>query len=770
MAKYIDIMTRSAEYSVIGKSLPRVDGVVKAKGQQVYTDDMVLPRMLYGKILRSYLPHARILSIDTSKAERLPGVKAVITGKDTLGVKFGLWRLFPEQMDEQGLATDKVRFIGDAVAAVAAIDEDIAEEALDLIEVDYEELPAVFDPIEAMKEGAPRIHDNVEYNTSVVRNIEFGDVEEGFRQSDYIREDRFSTQATIHAQMERNVAIASFDPSGKLTMWASIQSPYFLQGLLAMALGMREGDIRVIKPCVGGGFGGKIELFPAHFCAALLSKKTQRPVRIQYTREEDLSTTRTRHPVISNLKSGFKKDGTLVARQCQLIFDGGAFNSMGPTAAFLAGFFSSMPYRFSHYKYDGYHVYTNKVPAGAMRGLGAPQAFFGSECQIDMIADQLGVDPVELRLKNALQPYGEVPRVTRITSCGLSECIEKAAERTGWREKRGKLPDGHGIGMACYMFYCGGIWNFFNTPYAYSAATVQANIDGTVNLYTQASDIGQGSDTVLCQILAEELGVRMEDIRKTVADTEVCPVELGAWASRTTFMAGHAILEAAREVKNQLFEVAAQKLEIGVVHALEAKDGRIHVKGRPEKGITFAEAATAAQRAKGGLPVIGRGSYSPRGKGLAPSVYSFGAQVAEVEVDKETGKVTVRKITTAHDIGMPINPMSVEGQLEGSIHIGQGYALSEELVSDGGKILNPSLVDYKMPKATEMPEIEVIEIRTDEPEAPFGAKEAGEGLVSPTLPAIANAIYDAIGVRMTDPPFTPEKVLRAIKEKEKSQK
>ncbi len=769
-ANYVDTLTLPGEYSVVGKSVPRVDGAVKANGEAKYVDDMVLPRMLYGKLLRSPVPHARILNIDVTRAERLPGVKAVVVGKDTLGIKYGMWRLYPNLMDEHALAMDKVRFIGDEVAAVAAMDEDTAEEALDLIKVEYEELPAVFDPLEAMTEGAIQIHDNVEHNTSVTRNIGFGDVEEGFRQSDYIREDRFSTQTVIHAYMEPNASLASFDPSGRLTIWASTQSPYMLQSLLAMTLGMREGDIRVIKPHVGGGFGGKHEMLSLHYCSALLSRKTQRPVKITHTRKEELTATRTRHAIIAELKTGVKKDGTLLARKCKIIFDGGAYNSMGPTAVFLAGFHAVMPYRFSHYQYDGYHVYTNKPASGAMRGLGIPQAFFVSESQMDIIADELGIDPVELRLKNALQPGEVIPGLTSISSCGLRECIEKVAQSTRWREKRGQLPNGRGIGIACYDFMTGAIWNFFNTQLAYSAATVQANADGTVNLYTLAADIGQGADTALSQILAEELGVRMEDIRRTVADTEVCPVDLGAWGSRTTFMAGHAVVEAAREVKRQLFEAAAQKLEIGVVHELEAKDRRIYVKGRPERGISFAEAVAAAQRAKGGMPTIGRGSYTPRGKGMMPSVYSFGAQAAEVEVDRETGLVKVLKVTSAHDCGMPINPMAVEGQLQGSIHMGLGYALTEQVAVDRGKNLNSSFLDYKMPSAVDMPEVETIEVRTDEPEAPFGAKEASEGLLSPTAPAIANAIYDAIGVRIKDLPITPEKLLKALREKEKSQK
>lgn len=759
------------DYSIVGKPVDRVDGPVKATGEAKYTDDMILPRMLYGKILRSPLAHASILNIDTSRAQRLPGVKAVITGKDTLGIKFGNWRTFPELMDELPLAIDKVRFIGDEIAAVAAIDKDTAEEALKLIKVEYEELPAVFDPMEAIKEGAPKIHDNVERNISVTRKIEWGNVEEGFKKSSHIREDKFFPNAVNHAYLEPNSALASFEPSGRLTLWTSTQVPYMVKCLLAMTLGLRENDVRVIKPYVGGGFGGKMELTHAQFCSAFLSMKTGRPVKITYTRKEEFAFGRRRHPMIMELKTGVKKDGTLMAKQCRIHLDGGAYNSLGPTATFLAGMFSIIPYSYPNYKYDGYRIYTNKPPSGAMRGFGAPQAVFATESQMDMIAEDLGIDPIELRLKNAMQPGEKIPGLASVGSCGFTECINKVAEQTGWKEKRGKLPDGHGIGIGCYGFLCGGVFNWFNTPYPFSSAEVRANPDGTVNFFTQAADIGQGADTVLCQILAEELGIAMEDIKLTTSDTDTTPVDLGAWGSRTTFMMGNAVIEAARDIKRQLFGAVAQKLELNVIHDLEAKERRIRVKGDPKKGITFAEAVAAAQRANRGMAIIGRGSYTPRGKGLVTPALSFGAQVAEVEVDRETGVVKVNKVTTAHDCGQVINPLGVEGQLDGSIQMGLGYALSEQFHLKEGKTLNTSFLDYKIPSAIDMPdEVESIIVETNEPEGPFGAKEAAEGLVGPTAPAIANAIYDAVGFRAKELPITPEKILLAPDERQKPQR
>jgi 4-hydroxybenzoyl-CoA reductase subunit alpha len=752
------------EYSVVGKRLPRVDGAVKATGAAQYTDDMTLPGMLYGKILRSPHPHARILDVDTARAQHLPGVKAVITGKDTLGVKYGLWRLYPNLLDEYPLAMDRVRYIGDEVAAVAAIDEDIAQEALELIRVEYEELPAVFDPLEAMEDGAPQVHDGVEHNISVTRHVAFGDVEQGFQESDYVREDRFHTQVVLHAHMEPHAALASFDASGKLTLWSSTQSPYIVQVLLAMTLGMREGDIRVIKPHVGGGFGNKIELFPLEFCSALLSKRTGRPVKMTYTRAEEFIATRRRHAIIIELKTGVKKDGTLVARQCRNILDGGAYNSLGPTATFLSGFFHTLPYKFPHYKYDGYHVYTNKAPAGAMRGFGETQPYFAGETQLDRIAEELGIDPLEIRLKNACGPGYEVGRVAKVSSCGFTECLEQAAQAAGWKDRRGRMGPGKGIGMGSYAFISGGSFNWFRTPLAFSNALIKAGEDGSVSLYTGSSDIGQGSDTVMCQIVAEELGIRMEDVKITVADTETTPMDIGTWGSRVTLMAGNAVLAAARDLKGQVLEAAARglKTEPG---ELEVREGQIYVRGAPERKMAFSEAVVEAVKASGGKPLIGRGSYHPEGKGIVSPAFAFGVQVAEVEVDRETGQVRVLKTTTAHDCGMPINPMAVEGQLEGSVHMGLGQTLYEQEVTEKGRVANPSFLDYQMATAPDMPQIEMIEVRTDEPEGPFGAKEAGEGLVGPTVPAIANAVYDAVGVWIKELPITPEKILRALREK-----
>lgn len=751
-------------YSVVGKPVPRIDGIAKATGQAKYTFDLVLPGMLYGKILRSPHPHARILHIDTSRAERLPGVKAVITARDTLGKPYGNWRRFPELMDEYTLAVDKVRYIGEQVAALAAVDEDTAEEALDLIEVEYEPLPAVFDPREAMKDGAPLIHEGVKNNIrpAAVRHIEYGNVEQGFKESDYIREDRYYLQPVAHTAMEPHVALATSEPDGKLTIWTSTQTPSYIQWLLASTLGMKEGNIRVIKPYVGGAFGGKIELFACDFCSALLSKKSGRPVKIAYSRKEEFTTTRRKHPVFYEVKTGVTKDGTLVARQSKAILDAGAYVGMSPTACFLAGFFQVFPYRIPNFKYDGYPVYTNSSPTGAMRGFGGTQATTSSEFQMDRIAEDLGIDPAEIRLRNTVEPGWEIPDA-KVTTCGFTECVQKVVEATSWKEKRGKLPYGRGVGLAGYSFLSGGVFNWIDTKFAFSAAVIRLNPDGTADLYVGSADVGQGSDTILAQIAAEELGIPMDDIRVIAADSALTPPDLGAWGSRQTLMTGNAVKAAAANAKKQLLEVAAVILKPNIIHELECKGGKVFVKARPERALSIAEVGEAALRAHDGQAIMGRGSYTPRGVGITTPAYSFGAQVAELEVDVETGKVKMINVTTAHDCGQAINPMQVAGQLEGSIAMGQGYALTEELISARGEIVNSSFRDYKIPTAVEVPPLDSILVETYEPLGPYGAKEAGEGLVNPVAGSIRNAIYDAVGVWMDELPITAEKLLRAIK-------
>ena len=748
------------DYTVIGKDLPRVDGREKATGTALYTDDIKLPGMLHGKLLRSPVPHASIRSIDVSKARRLPGVKCVITGEDTPKVKYGNWRLFPATQDEYPLAVEKVRFIGDEVAAVAAVDQDTAAEALELIDVEYEELPAVFDVLASVRKNAPVIHVTSPNNISVDRKIAYGDINKGFAESDYVREDVFTVHPVSPAYLEPCSSLAQCGQDGRITLWTSTQTPYIVQCLLASTLGMRENDIRVIKPNVGGGFGGKMELRPWEFCAAFMAKLTGKPVKFTLTREEELTTGRRRHPMRLKSKVGFKKDGTLMAKDLHIYLDGGAYNAMGPTATFLCGNFGAMLYRYPNYRFLGQHVYTNKPPASAMRGFGAPQSLFAAESQMNMAAEALGIDPIDLRIKNAMVTGDTIPDVATVSSCGFIESLEAVREMSNWKRNRKSKKKGYGIGIGCYSFISGGVFNWFNTQYPFSAAEVKVFSDGTAHLLTMASDIGQGANTVLKQILAEELGLKMEDIRLTAADTAMTPqADLGTWGSRVTLMAGNAIRDAARQIKDALFGAVSNHFDLNVIFDLECRDGRIQAKGRPERGLAFGEAVAAVQKSNRGIPLTAKGYYTPRGKGLVTPAFSFGAQVAEVEVDRETGVVQVKKMYTAHDCGTVINPMAVEGQLEGSIHMGLGYALSEELVMEGGKTLSNTFLDYKLPTAMDMPPGESVCIETYEPEGPMGAKEAGEGLASPTAPAIAEAVYHATGYRCQDLPITPEKIL-----------
>ncbi len=755
------------KYTVINTPVHNIDGIAKITGRAEYTFDIKLPRMLYGKILRSSYPHAKILRINTKKAEKLSGVKAVVTGKDTLGVKQGIWRRFKELCDEEILARSKVRYIGEPVAAVAAVDEDTAEEALDLIEVEYEPLPGVFEPLEAIKEGAPQLHDHAERNINVTRHIEWGDVDEGFKEADHIREDWFRCSSQHHVCMETHNAVASYSPDKKLTVWTSTQSHYYIQVLLSWVLGLRENDIRVISRYTGGGFGSKFELDSAQFCSSLLSMKLFRPVKITLTREEEFMATKRRTPMFYYLRTGVKKDGTFIAKEGRVFTEGGAYTSMGATALYLTGFFQAFPYVWPSYRYDGYRVYTNTAPTSAMRGFGAPQATFCAETQIDLIADDLGIDPVEIRRKNAMYPGYEVPGQATIQSCGLSQCLDKIEN---WIQSRGKLPPNRGIGIAAYGFMSGGIFNWFDTPYAFSSAVIQINIDGKVDLYVGSQDMGQGSNTTMTMICAEELGVRVEDIRLHMGDTENCPVDLGAWGSRETLMQGNAVKMAAAEAKKQIIEVAAAKLSPNIVYDLDIKDQWIHLIARPERGLSYFDVVKEAIRGKGGQPIIARGHYTPHRKGMISPAYSFGVQAVEAEVDPETGKITLKNCVTAHDCGQVINPIGVEGQLEGAMAMAAGYGFTEDLPMDEGKILNPNLVDYKVLRATEMPETKVIEVETYEPEGPFGAKEAGEGLTNPTAGALGNAIFHATGLSIKNLPITPEKVHEALREKKKKKK
>jgi 4-hydroxybenzoyl-CoA reductase subunit alpha len=759
-----------SEQSVVGQRLPPIDSGVKATGEAQYSSDITLAQMLHGKVLRSPYPHALIKKIDVSRAERLPGVKAVITAADTFGVKYSVFspKVYPELQDKQALAVDKVRHIGDEVAAVAAVDEDSALEALELIDVDYQELDAVFEPIEATEPGAPLIHEK-ERNISWESNLDVGDVEKGFAQADHIREDRFTTQRMSHCPLETHSCVAAFDSSGRVTIWSANQAPYRIRMFLARVLKIPESKVRVIVPAQGGGFGCRAELFPHEVCSALLSQKSSRPVKIALDREEVFSATRYRHPMIIDLKTGVTREGVITSRQSRIIVDNGAYNSTGPISAQLCMTFLHGVYRVPNIKSDSLLIYTNNQPSGPMRGHGGFQARFACDSHMDMIAEDLGIDTAELMLKNAVGPDETLAHGLKISSCGLKECMGKSSSGINWKDKRRKREEHKGVGLASHAFISG----VNQDPYVCHSALVKVHEDGGISLLTGVSDCGQGCNTILSQIVAEEFGVRLEDIRFVTPDTEVTPLDRGSWSSRVTLWTGNAVKAAAADAREQLFKIIADKLEANPSD-LVAKDRLVYVAGSPEKGLPIDEAIKYAQLASEGRPIIGRGHFTQpfdhphlrSALGNQSLAYSFGSTGAEVKVDPATGRVQLLRLIISHDCGRAINPMTVEGQLQGCAVMGAGGTLTEDLIIKKGQVLSPSFLDYRMPTAVDFQEIDCAIVESFEPNGPYGAKESGEGTILSVTPAITNALYDAIGVRITDLPLTPEKVLSALEGKQ----
>jgi 4-hydroxybenzoyl-CoA reductase subunit alpha len=809
----------SSDFSIIGKSIAMVDAAGKTTGAGKYADDLSLPGMLIGKILHSPYPHARIKRIDTSRAEALDGVVAVAVGKDA-PTPYGI---LPVGHDEHALATDKVRYVGDNVACVAAVDEATAEKALELIDVEYELLPAYFDPEESMKAESDLIHDNKLHNLEKDYHHVFGDPEKGFAEADHVAEARFIANEVTHAAMEPHCTLAAFDidphtgNQGRLTVWSSTQVPYYLQHKLSLVLEMPMAQIRVIKPLVGGGFGGKSEVIPLEIIAAIAARKALAPVKITYTREEVFWAHRGRPRTIIDLKTGIKHDGRITAVKAGVVQDGGAYCSYGVVTILYSGALLGALYDIPNIQYDGFRVLTNKPVCGAMRGHGTVNVRFAFESQLDELATKAGIDPAEIRQRNLLQPPCITVNALRVQSYGLPECIEKVVERSGWRQRKGKLPRGRGLGIACSHYVSGAANSIIRSDMPHSTVNIKIDRDGGVVIYTGASDIGQGSDTMVAQIAAEVLGCSIARVKVVAADTDLTPIDIGSYSSRVTFMNGNATLRAAQDVKKQIASAAARKMtclsedlifrgdvvykkgnipptpnkatEEEVTQAGASVSGRVEgqiLRGslqqkRKEEGpkdwMTFEEAVVAAIDFHGALS--GTGSYAPplearggkhKGAGVGPSpAYSYSAQVAEVSVDEETGEVTVHKVWASHDCGRALNPISVEGQIIGSVWMGMGQALTEEMVWKDGMLMNPGLLEYRSPSAVESPEIEAIIVESIDPEGPFGAKECSEGSLAATIPAISNAIYDAVGVRLHECPFTPERVLAALRDR-KSQK
>ncbi len=757
-------MAERPELNIIGKSLPKGDAAAKVAGQTLFADDVVLPRMAYAKILRSPHPHARIRSIDVRKAAAHPGVLATLVGSE-LPVPFGI---LPVSQDEHALAPEKVRFVGDPVAAVAALDEEAAEAAGNLIEVDYEVLPPLMSVDEALARPDARIHEYGPHgNVHKEVSFDFGDVEEGFREADHVREDTFFFEGNTHLPMEQHAAVAAFGPDGKLTLWSATQTPHYVHRALAKVLEMPPAHIRVIACPNGGGFGGKSDPFSHEIVVSKLAMKTGRPVKITLTREEVFYCHRGRHPVKMWIKTGLKRDGSITAMHFRSALDGGGYGSYGVASLYYTGALQTVTYRIPRYKFEGVRVFTNKPPCGPKRGHGTPQPRYALECHIDKFCADLGLDPARWRVENTLAPGTVTANQMKVRTIGLRSCFERVIERSGWARKRGKLGPGRGLGLAGSSYLTGAGLPIYWNAMPHSGVQIKVDRGGGVAIFCGSTDIGQGSDSLLACVAAEELGIRPEDVRVVTADTDLTPVDLGSYSSRVTLMTGNAAIQAARKVREPIFAAAARKLEVPVARLLAA-DRKIWDAADPSRALRFAEAVVLAESEFGTLGAVG--SYKPpksiarwKGSGVGPSpTYSYSAAAVELSADRETGIIRIDKIWIAHDAGRALNPLLVIGQVEGSVYMGLGEALMEEQVFRKGLHRIPSMLEYKSPTTLEMPPVESILVETLDPEGPYGAKECGQGPLLPVIPAVANALFDALGVRIDEIPITPEKVLAAL--------
>lgn len=757
------------EFAIIGKPLPKVDGMAKCTGQTKFADDLNLPRMLFGRLLRSVHAHALIKRIDTTRAEKLPGVLAVVTGED-LPIKFGI---LPVSQDEETLAKDKVRYVGDPVAAVAAIDEETAERALEYVDIEYEPLPAIMTIQDALAREDVRIHEYGDGpNIHKMVSLEFGEVDEGFAEAHHVREDRFFFEGSNHLPMEQHAAVASYEADGKLTVWSATQTPHYVHRALEKVLEYPASQIRVIATPVGGGFGGKSDPFSHEIAAAKLSMLTGRPVKITCTREEVFYIHRGRHPVLMWVKTGFARDGRISAMHFKTFLDGGAYGSYGVASTYYTGALQTTTYKIPRYKFEGLRVFTNKPPCGPKRGHGTPQPRYALECHLDKVAEELKIDPVELRRRNMVEPFSTTVNYLRITSCGLQECVDKVVEASGFHQKHGRLPYGRGVGFGISAYLCGAGLPIYWNDMPQSEVQIKVDRGGGVTVYSMAIDIGQGSDSVLVFTVAEVLGIEPSDIKLVTADTDLTPIDLGSYSSRVTFMAGNAAVEAAQKLRATIFEAVAEKLKVPPAR-LMVRAKRVYDREDPARGVTWVEAIRAAEARFGLLAAVGSyrapklsGPYKGSGVGPSPA-YSYSASVVEVTCDPQTGAVVVDDVWIAHDVGRSINPILVEGQVEGSVYMALGEVLMEEQIFRRGVHKFPSILEYKSPTTLETPRMHSFIVESVDPEGPFGAKEAGQGPLLPVIPAVTNAVADALGIRIDEIPITPEKVLAGLADRRK---
>jgi len=760
---------------VIGVPRRRVDARAKVTGQTRFADDIFLPRMAHCKLLRSPHPHALIRKIDTSRALAHPGVYLVLTGKD-VPIEYGI---LPVSQDEQALCVDHVRHVGDPVAAVIAREELTAFEALDLIDVEYEILATISDPEEALATPAPRIHDYGESgNIHKLVALDFGDVEEGFAQADEVFEDTFFYQGNTHLPIEQHASVAIKDPDGKLTIWSSTQTPHYLHRALAKVLQMPPAHIRVIATPNGGGFGGKSDPFNHEIVVAKAALMLDRPVKICLTREEVFYCHRGRHPVMMRFKTGVKKDGTITAVHLQTLIDGGAYGSYGVASTFYTGALQTTTYHIPRYRFQGCRTFTNKPPCGPKRGHGTPQPRFGQEVQLDKIAEKLKIDPAELRLRIVETSGAVTANYMRLGTIKLAECLRRLVKVSDWNAKFRKLPEGHGVGLACSAYLTGAGLPIYWNKMPHSGVQLKIDRGGGVTVFCGATEIGQGSDDVLASIVAEILGLDTFDIRVYTGDTDLGPVDLGSYSSRVTLMAGNAAIQAAERARDIISNAVAEKLSVPK-ERLRFAGRSVFDSAAPEKRLSFQDAVCLAEARFGTIGTVG--SYTPpkspalyKGGGVGPSpTYSYSAAVVEVVVNRVTGWITVPRIWIAHDIGRALNPTLARGQVEGGVYMGLGEALMEEQefrrlpkkLSHALVHKFPSILEYKSPTSLDMPEVITELIEEPDPRGPFGAKEVGQGPLLPIMPAVANAVYDAVGVRIDEVPVTPEKVMKALAEK-----
>lgn len=763
--------------AVVGRARRRVDARAKVTGQTRFADDLLFPRTVHCKLLRSTVPHGRIVRIDTTRARALHGVHLVLTGDD-FPVPYGI---LPVSQDEHALCRELVRFVGDPVAAVIARDEATATAALDLIDVDYEVRHTFADPEDSLRTPEPRIHDYGDGgNVHKAVALEFGDVEAAIAGADHVFDDVFFFEGNTHLPLEQHATVALLDPDGKLVVHSSTQTPHYLHRALAKALDLPAAHVRVVAAPNGGGFGGKSDPFNHEIVVAHAARVLDRPVKICLTREEVFLCHRGRHPVLMRFRTGVTRDGKIAGLDLQTLLDGGAYGSYGVASTFYTGALQTVTYEIPAYRFRGCRVFTNKPPCGPKRGHGTPQSRFGQEVQLDKIAERLATDPADLRLRMIAPAQALTANYLRVGTIGLDECIRRVVERSGWREKHGRLPVGHGLGLACSSYLSGAGLPIYWNDLPHSGVQLKLDRSGGVTAFCGATEIGQGSDDVLVGCVADVLGIDPHDVRAVTGDTDLTPVDLGSYSSRVTLMMGNAAIQAAERARELLATAVARTLDVPVERLVFA-ERRVFDSGDPARGVGFAQAVALAEAAFGTLGTTG--SYTPKasaakfkGGGVGPSpTYSYSAAIVEAHVDPETGWIQIPRVWIAHDIGRALNPALVRGQVEGGVYMGLGEALMEEQafrrlparLSHALVHKFPSMLEYKSPTSLDMPEIVTDLVETPDPEGPFGAKEVGQGPLLPIMPAVANAVFDAVGVRIDEVPITPEKIVKALQAKAK---